>query len=332
MLTRITNNTSFIAYQRNLEEIQSRQYKEQIRISTGKQILSLDENPSDFVNVKQLSTKISEKENYQNVIANSLNEMKTASGSIEYIADSLLKIRDTSLEGRQITNQGNTQALATSMKGILEDIINQANKDYNGKLLFSGTKTTASSINSNILTSDNMPFEMIQSNPSADNPSGIRVIFKGNENDRIINKDARSTEVINAKSSQIFGENLTVLSDVINIYNLFTYNPDGTKRGANDALTKGDIDKLDIYQKNITNTYDNINKFNSDLGTKIDRLDSIQAQMDQEITMLKDFKSLKNDTDITKSTIELKKNETALQYSMQVGSRIMQNSLFDFLK
>jgi flagellar hook-associated protein 3 FlgL len=332
MVTRITNKTAFIPYQRNLAEIQSRQFKEQTRIASGQQILSLDDNPVDLVDIKQLSAKISEKENYLKVIENSLAEMKTTSGSLENIADSLMKIRNLSLDGRQITNQGNTQALATYIKGIFQDIVNQANSDFNGKLLFSGTRTTVDSIKSDPPAKDKMPFELIEETPSTENPSGMKVIFKGNENDRIINKDGRTTEVINAKSSQVFGADLGVIGDVINIYNLFTYNTDGTKRGTNDALTKSDIDKLDIYQKNITNNYDKINKLTSDFGTKIDRMESIHSQMEQEVTRLNEYKSLKNDTDIAKSSINLKMEETAMQYSLQIGSRIMQNSLFDFLK
>jgi flagellar hook-associated protein 3 FlgL len=332
MVSRITNKNTFIPYQRNLEDIQNRQYKEQIRISTGQQILSMDDNPIDMVDVKQLSSKIGEKENYQKIIDNSLAEIQSTSESLTAISDTLLKIRDISLQVSQIRNQGNDEVIATNIKGLLQDIVNSANDDFNGKLLFSGTKTTTDSIHTDPLAKNNLPFELIEATPTIDNPSGLKVIFKGNENDRIINKDGRTTEVINAKSSQIFGTDLNVLSDVINIYNLLSFNADGSKHTAENVLNNEDINKLDRYQKNIADTYDNINKLISDFGTKTNRLDSIQSQMKQEIVRLNEFKSLKNDTDITKSTINLKMDETALQYTLQIGSRVMQNSLFDFLK
>ena len=59
---RVTHKSTFIPYQRNLDEIQNRKFKEEIRLSTGKNITSLADNPTNFVDAKMFSSKIAQNE------------------------------------------------------------------------------------------------------------------------------------------------------------------------------------------------------------------------------------------------------------------------------
>jgi flagellin-like hook-associated protein FlgL len=53
--------------------------------------------------------------------------------------------------------------------------------------------------------------------------------------------------------------------------------------------------------------------------------------MDSEELLLKDFLSDAQDTDVARSTLDLKKAENALHYTLQVGATLLQQSLFDFI-
>ena len=109
---------------------------------------------------------------------------------------------------------------------MLSDLITAANADNNGKYIFSGTITSADSIATNasensIANTNNMPFELVQGEATADNPSGLSVVFKGNNKDREINKDSKTSEVINVKADDLFGEDSTeMFKPIIDMYNL----------------------------------------------------------------------------------------------------------------
>lgn len=328
---RVTHKSTFIPYQRNLDEIQNRKFKEEVRLSTGKAITSLSDNPSHYVDSIMITSKIQQNENYINIIEDALSELRATEESLEFISDNVRKIRELAIDATQIGNSGNTYTLSVFIKGILKDIIKQANADFNGKYLFGGTKTTSSSYTDDP-GNEKLPFEIIFSEPTSDNPSGMTLLFKGNDKDRIINKDNKTTEVINTKANAIFGENNELFDTIIELYNLLAFNADGSNRQEYDNINKEDFDKLNSLQQKLAVYMEKIDKANGENGAKINRLDLISQQMTAETIRLKEYRSLKEDTDVARSTINLQMEEIALRYSLQIGSSIMRNSLFDFLR
>jgi flagellin-like hook-associated protein FlgL len=215
---------------------------------------------------------------------------------------------------------------------MLEDLVKEANANYNGKYLFSGTQTTPGSISNNPPGTNHDPFELITEAPTASNPSGLRVIFKGNTNDRTVQTDKSSTEVINTKATDIFGTNgEDLFKPIVDLYNVLTYNSDGSVRQTNDTLTTGDVDKIGNLHSSINDLYNNLTSSSATNGSKINRLQAISDQLSNQNLNLDGFRSSLEDTDVAKTSINLQQDNIALQYSLQVGSKLMSNTLFDFL-
>jgi flagellin-like hook-associated protein FlgL len=219
------------------------------------------------------------------------------------------------------------------MKGLLEDIVRDANAEYNGHYLFSGTKTTAQSLDPGNQFANETPFEIKEGKPTADNPSGLSVIFKGNNKDRSINKTPFYSEVINVKSDDLFGkDSIEVFDAIINLHNVFSYNKAGEQRTPQDKFSRAEAAIVNQFQAIIGNKVDSINEIGAQNGAKINRLEIIRDQQQMENTQLRQIRSLEQDTDIAESTLNLKKDEAALQYSLQIGSRLIPQTLFDFLR
>lgn len=330
---RISNKSVFIPFQRNLGNVQERKFKEEVRMSTGNDIVNIADQPNKLVDVKQLSAKISENEKYIGVIEQAKDEMLSVEGYLEQISDNIRLIRQQGIDATQTGNTDSTFGIASYVRGLLDDILSSANGDFNGKYLFSGTKTNANSIDPDNPTPQTEPFQLVQGEITEDNPSGLRVEFKGNLKERYINKDRHSQEQINITADEVFGENGDgFFETVIDLYNLLAYDSEGNKRQQEDVWTKADTGKLDILQQQLDKIDRQINHATSKNGTRFARLEAIRNQLVQENTRLNEFKSLKNDTDYAKTAINLKQEETALVYSLQIGAQIMQNSLFDFLR
>ncbi|MFP4369931.1 MAG: hypothetical protein ACLFR2_10155 [Candidatus Kapaibacterium sp.] len=330
---RITNKSAYIPYQRNLADIQERKYKEETRFHSGKDIVSISDDPARLINIKQIRQKQSENDKHIEIMNTAVHELYEADEQIEAIAGKVTELRQLAIDGTQTGNTGNLYTLGQYVKGIMEDIIRLANSDFDGKFLFSGTKTTPDSIDPQAPAQTNFPFELVEIAPTDDNRSGLQVVFQGNMNDRIIEKDQGSTEVVNTKAEDLFGENgNSFFEPLINLYNLMTYNPDGTTRQKGDVFSTVDLGKLDKYQQELAVYADTMYKAGAKNGSKIQRLESLRNLVTSENLRLDSFRSQKEDTDVAKTAINLKQEEMALEYSLSIGPRLIQTTLFDFLR
>lgn len=328
---RVSQKSLVDPFQRNLNEIEYRKFKDQIRLSTGKNIVNLSDAPDKLVDAKSMGAMISSDENYRNIIDYAVGEMKIAEDYLQDISDKIANIRNLAIDSTQVGSSGNLYTLGVYIKGLLTDVVRDANADFNGKYLFSGTMTTPESILKQGYT-NNMPYEIVEGTPNADNPSGLQIIYKGNFEDRNINKDNRTNEKINIDADSLFGAKGTeFFENIIKLYNLVSFKEDGNPRQTTDVFSKDDIKKVSDLQRSLADVNETINNMVSQNASRRLRMQVVSDQMNEEITRLKQFKSQAEDTDVAKTSMDLKMAETSFQYTLQVGSRLLSNSLLDFL-
>lgn len=329
---RISTNSVISTYTKNLADAVAKRDSAQLKVTTGASFNSAAEDPKGIANSKYLSSIISRNTQYQKNLDSAYNEITVVHDELESMSDQLTTLRDLAITSTQTGNSQTSVSLGVQVKGILEDLVQSANTDYKGKFLFSGTATTSESLNLDPPSTDSLPFEIVTGEATADNPSGLKVVFKGNNKDRIINKDANSTEVINTTAETAFGaEGTGLFNDIIDLYNIMTYNSDGTKRSDTDVMTSDDFTKVNELQKSITNYYEDINNVVAQFGSKMVRLEVISDQMTSEESRLNDILSAIQDTDYASTAIELASAENILNYSLQVGTQILQQNLLDFM-
>ncbi len=320
-------------FKQNLEGIQNQLFKDQIRMSTGKEIVGLGDSPDKIPDIKKLSSLITQNNDYMTILDDQLSQFQQSETSLQGISDNMEKIRQIAVDGTQVGNMGNLSVLANYVKGIITDIIRNANTDYNGSFLFAGTKTKASSFDPSIPNTNDMPFELVEGTPTNNNPSGLQVVFKGNQDAKIINKDQGTSELVNTTSEEIFGKNGTEAFDsLINLYNVLAYRSDGQPRQSTDVLTTDEVNTLNKYQSQIAGFSNQINQVISRNGGRSNRLQILHDQINEENTRLSEYLSTKQDTDFAKTSLDLSKDQYSLQYALQVGAKTLQTSLLDFLK
>ncbi|MBI3259845.1 MAG: hypothetical protein HYZ54_10280 [Ignavibacteriae bacterium] len=330
---RITTNSQTTTFQSNLFQIQERMDKENQRIATGKDIIRIADAPERVADVQQLSTLINRNAIYKESMISAGEELLNVGANLQTFSDKLTTVREIGLVAAESSNHDKLPVLAQQIFQQLTDMVKIANSDFNGKYSFSGTKTTPESIVPVPPQVTNEPFELIQIAPTAANPSGYQVVFKGNLQDRIINTSPNTTEVINAKADAAFGTGGTEIFDtLIKSYNLLNYRLDGTQRDSSELFSTGEQRTLQSYVSDMTREMSNIDLEIGRIGYKQSRMETISEQITEDNTRLGEFRSRKEDTNIPESLINLKKEENALQYSLQVGSRLMNQSLMDFLR
>ena len=329
---RITTGLLTDNYVQNLQRIQNRKFAQELKLTTLKDINSLADDPKKVINIKELSAMVSKNEQYLTNLNEVHAELTVAHDQLQSFADKAQNIRQLSIDATQTGSAANTSSIGSYVKGLIEDMVKDLNTSFNGKFIFGGTKTTEESMNSATGSQTNFPYEVITEAPTTDNPSGMKVVFKGNFNERIVNKDSNATETVNVTMDKVMGTDGTKVFDpVIKLYNLLVYKKDGVARGANDYFNKDDVQTLSSYQKTIAENYDLINNNIAKVGAKVNRIEVLQDQMTEQNSRLRAFKSLDEDADVAKTTMELSKESSVLQYSLQVGSKMLSQSLFDFL-
>ncbi|MBL7998944.1 MAG: hypothetical protein JNL32_09945 [Candidatus Kapabacteria bacterium] len=331
---RLTTTSMFSQYATNVNEISSRQARNQIRVFTGKNMVNLGDDPNAVTNIQTFSESISKSENYKRNIQEALDEQSASEGALQGISNSLDEIRQLGVESLQIANQDKLPVLGEKLRKFLTSLVDGANHQYNGVYVFSGTKTTAASLTPTGAETQKLPFEIVQETPTASNPSGLRVTFKGNNDERSVNTGAHATERVSSTAEDAFGTGGTeMFTNVIALYNKLMYKQDGTPRTDNgDFATKADRDNIAGLVKHVTDSYETLNAEIGKLGARTQRFDAMNSQIDEDILRMKEFRSREEDTDVAQAIMEMQKDDLAMSYALKVGSKIMSQSLLDFLR
>lgn len=330
---RITQSINFRNIQSAIEEIQSRKYLNEVKLATGKQIVELSESPNELFLTKKFEEFISTQQQYKKNLDFANNFVQQTIDSIANISSNIQRIREIAIDATKTGVAGEVSTLGKSVLGLIKDIIKELNSDFAGKYIFAGTKITPDSLDQPLGSTNSLPFELIQENPTSSNPSGLKIIFKGNVNKISVNFGKGSSEIINSTVDEFFEDSIgSSLNNLIDLYNLLTYNENGVPRSQNDLFNSNDIAKLDTIQKKIGEMIDRVNRVASKNGAILNRIDTQREQLSNLITMYDGLKSRLVDTDYARVSIDLTKNQTALQYALQVGSRILQSTLFDFIR
>ncbi|MCX7908864.1 MAG: hypothetical protein N2560_05020 [Ignavibacteria bacterium] len=330
---RVTQFSKYIPIQSSIQEIQSRKHLNELRLATGKQVVDISDTPNLLVQKKRFENQINQQQQYRKNIDYSINFLQHTIDTLDTISSNVQKIREVAISSTQIGVAQDVSTLGKQIRGLLDDIIKDLNSDFDGQFLFAGNVLNSEDIVSPPSSANKLPFEIVQDPPSSENPSGLRVIFKGNTKKIIVNTSKVSAEIINTTADELFGdETLVALNKVIELYNLLTYNKDGSLRGPNDLFNTEDLSKLNDYQKEIGKMYDKINSVNSRNGILLSRFEALKDQSATLLTALEGYKSKVSDTDYAATTIQLNKDQTALQFTLQVAARLTQVTLFDFLR
>ena len=202
---RVSTNSIYRDYQRNLNESQFKVNSENIRISSGKKNLNISDDTSDVVEADSFRQAIKRNEAYLGNINNTLDKLQQTDTTLRAISDKMQEIREYVVDVSKTSTGYNHFAIAQSIKGALEDIVSLANSDNNGDYLFSGTMTSPKNIKDANPTLNNLPFEIVQGAATPTNPSGLSVVYKGNNENIEVNLTNKSSEIVNTQAEDIFG-------------------------------------------------------------------------------------------------------------------------------
>ncbi|MEK7700330.1 MAG: flagellar hook-associated protein FlgL [Planctomycetota bacterium] len=284
----------------NLRKMQDIQEK----LSSGKQINRPSDDPSATRKILGLKTK-----NFQ--ILQFLNNTATAKENMNYTSDALETIHELLSKVKSLVVQASSDTLGQSERQIIASEINQLTEsviqfsnttDSSGRYVFSGTKT-----------------QTLAFTATRDSVGKVTAVSYNGNNEAIKYQIGSRTQMqVNLPGGAFFQDN-QFFSTLISMRDAL-----GAQTFDHDAFLQ--------LKKTLDTATDTLSTEITKFGAKLNRLEITTSRLENSQVTLKEMISSAEDADVAALIMDLKNQETVLQSSLDVGGRIIQPTLLNFLR
>jgi flagellar hook-associated protein 3 FlgL len=267
----------------------------QQRVSSGKRINSLSDDPrglSDVLTMRGVKASI---EQYKTNLDRASTWLKTSESSLSEVGNLLNRANSLAISGASATtSMDSRRAMAVEVQTIRDQVFSLANsKGPTGGYLFAGTAT------------DRQPF----------NITTTGIAFQGNSGTMKVEANANDAVTINTDAQQLFTTIYTTLDQ------LKTNLEGGSTTTISDVSIKAVQDGISL-----------LNNIRGDVGTRAKSVESFQNDHSRRIEELTGSISNLEDVDLSQAIMDYKSAETAYQASLQVMSQGFGLSLLNYIK
>jgi flagellar hook-associated protein 3 FlgL len=280
---------------RNLSNSYKNMGKYQDQLATGKKITKPSDDPVVAMKGMFYRSNLSEVEQYKRNLSEAYLWMENSEAGVEQANEGLQRVRELVVQGANETLSAEDKlALAKEVEQIKKDIVGVANTQVAGRYIFNGTNTTKA--------------------PVIDNGTGAPQASI-NTNDYSIEVSRGVSLKSNINSENVFGQKL------FDTLQSIQETLEGTGNGDFDTLLK-DLDS----------NLSSLSSERSELGARYNRLEMVEARIDQQEVIATRILSDNEDADIERVITDLTTQESVHRAALSVGARIMQPTLMDFLR
>lgn len=323
---RITNASMVRSHLYDTQKNLTNMSKINQQISTGKVINTVSDDPHKAIKIMNMNSEIKYNEKYNYNIDETVGWMNNTDSSLESVGNLLGEIKETILKvGNGTYSQNEMKSLNADMNEKIKQLADTLNSTHGGKYLFGGSSV------------DDAPITVIE------NPDGsVKLEFSKDKNGQIIpNTNDLKADIssgvnidYNVSVGEIFnitdanGNKVNLLDEINNLSTLMNDIANGDEQTAQTAKetlmndTKGKIDTL----------FDHVVNQRTTLGVRVNTAEKIKEFNEENIINLKAILSQDQDTDVVEKFIELKSAEMIYQASIQVGAKLIQPSILDYIR
>lgn len=323
---RITNASMIRSHLYDTQNNLTNMSKINQQISTSKVINTVSDDPHKAIKIMNINNEIKYTEKYNYNIDESVGWMNTTDGALDNVGNLLGEIKETILKvGNGTYSQNEMKSLNEDMNEKIKQLADTLNSTHGGKYLFGGSSV------------DDAPITVIE------NPDGtVKLEFSKDKNGQTIpNTDDLKAdissginidynisvgEILNIKDGN--GNTVNLLDEINNLSTLMNDIANGDEQTAAKAKetllndTKGKIDTL----------FDHVVNERTSLGVRVSTAEKIKELNDEDILNIQDVLSKTQDTDVVEKFIELKSAEMIYQASIQVGAKLIQPTILDYIR
>lgn len=295
--TQMTAQTTLYDINQSLNRLQTTQQE----MSSGKKINQPSDDPYGTGLALQLNGDLAGLNDYSRNVSDGTAWTQAATGSLSNIDNMVQRVRELVVQAANGTNSPSDMADSAAEVDQLIDAIKQdANTQYNGQYIFSGTATTTP------------PYQ-----------SGATDTYGGNSGtvSRLVGPGA--TVQVNANLGGVLGNGQAADPSGGNLlYTLRQISVD--MKGGNSAALSGDLSGLDTNLNSLTQLEANVGAATNRLNLAASRIQDLQAADTQSLSDVQD-------ADLAQTSIDYSTEQAAYQAALRASASILQDSLMNFL-
>jgi flagellar hook-associated protein 3 FlgL len=273
-------------------------------LSSGTTILEPSDNPYGASQVIDLQSQLEGLSSYESDAQNGISWENTASSVMSSISQSVQRVRELLVQGANGTyNQSDLETMALQVEQLAESIKQDADTQYAGQYVFSGTATTTP------------PYEQ-----------GANDEYKGNAEtiSRAIGPGASVTITTNISTLLGNGE-AAEDGKLLDTLRTIAKNMRGGTVEDREALGGTDLQKIDGNIETLTQLQAVAGSATDQLQTALTRNEDLQTAITGALANL-------DDTNIAEASIAYANEQAAYEAALRAGATIVQESLLNFLQ
>jgi flagellar hook-associated protein 3 FlgL len=303
MSMRVTTLMTSNATLRDLNDGLSRLSRLQDQLSSGKQITRPSDDPYGTSRALSLRGELGGLDQFQRNVDDGTGWLNTSDTALGQMSDVLARVRELLVQGGNDTaGPSSRAAMADEIDQLAESVKQEADVQYGGRYVFSGTAT------------DTAPYALGGSDRYAGDAGTItRAIGPGVEIP--INADVRG--LLGDGQAASDGKLLNTLRDISD------HLRGGTPADA-DALRTTDLQRLDT-------NLDTLNGIRADVGARTNRLTIAGLRLSALALNSTKLLSDTEDADMAQTITQYTTQQAAYSAALKAGANIVQTSLLDFL-
>jgi len=321
---RITQKNLTRAYLSGLNRNISQLSKSNERLSTGKRINRVSDQVTDAQKALKVRNQIRNNEQFVRNIQSIKNEISAQESSAMQMNEILIDVKELLIKaGSGINSDSDKTIIANEINQLNKSILQLVNVKSSDRYTFSGLNNEA-------------PIQV-------DN-NGI-VLFNGVNVDDILETDLKDDSIfidvgLGMKFDTQIDQSSVVQLNTSAIHLLgYGKNSNGTPNNLVSLLNKvvsdlksGDVSQISEYQKQLKESVDRVLVQVTDIGTRFAYLENSINRLENEKLNLTEQQNHLESIDYEEETILNKSYDMAYQISLQLGSKVLPLSIFDFMR
>ncbi|OGH99418.1 MAG: flagellar hook-associated protein 3 [Candidatus Melainabacteria bacterium GWF2_32_7] len=315
ILTRVTNKSMSNIIINNLLTNRSKLYELQEQISSGKLVTKPSQNPANAMSILSDKSSLSQMENYIKNIEQVQSELEITDRSILSAVDVVHRARELTVQASNMSSGSNElSAINFEVEQLMNQVKDLGNTKYGSKYIFGGRVT------------EDAPFQEVGTN---------QIQYMGTLSTGNYQREAEIVQGVkvplNLAGDAVFGQYYEsapgpppVMTGSGLIQTLATLSQELQTSPPNHDNIRS---KIGDFENNLKTLLDS----QAQIGGTISRLEMTKSKIEEDVISYTKRKSKLEDIDLAKSISNVQFQETALQASLSVGSKVIQNSLLDYL-
>ncbi|MBX5476989.1 MAG: flagellar hook-associated protein FlgL [Clostridia bacterium] len=290
--------TSSMVYEQVIGDIrrsQTRLARLQEQMASGRRVNRPSDDPSGIQYGLELSHGLAQNERYLANAQDAQDRLDTTDQALASIGDIILRARQLAIKGSDSSLPLSAhQALATEVRQLRDQLVDTANAEMAGRFLFAGS------------ADDTKPYSV----------SGTGTLSYAGDNNLIVREIGPGVRVpVNVDASQDIKDLYAALDKLANDLDAQDVN----------TISTADLAEISRLQDNFINHRAVVGALSARMQLAIDRLGATGFELQK---LLSDTE----DADITKTVMDAMQSENAYRMALQVGARLLQPTLLDFLR